>query len=40
MSLPPEQPRGATGWWKGGYRSSAKTILRWWYEPGTLILVK
>ena len=40
VQLPPENPRGATGWWKGGYRSSAKTVLRWWYDSGTLVLVK
>ena len=40
VQLPPETPRGATGWWKGGYRSSAKTILRWWYPPATMVLIK
>ena len=40
VQLPPETPRGATGWWKGGYRSSAKTILRWWYPPALVVLIK
>ena len=40
VQLPPEQPRGATGWWKGGYRSSAKTVLLWWYGDPLLLLVK
>ena len=40
VQLPPETPRGAAGWWKGGYRSSAKTILRWWYPPALVVLIK
>ncbi len=40
VSLPPEVPHGATGWWKGGYRSSAKTVLRWWYDEQTLLLLR
>ena len=40
VSLPPDRPRGSAGWWKGGYRSSAKTVLRWWYDPGAVLIFK
>ena len=39
VSLPAERPLNTPGWWKGGYRNSAKTVLRWWYGDPTLILV-
>ena len=40
VQLPAERSLNTPGWWKGGYRGSAKTILRWWYDPGTLILIR
>ncbi len=40
VSLPPDRPRGSAGWWLGGYRSSAKTVLRWWYDPGAVLIFK
>ena len=40
VQLPAERPLNTPGWWKGGYSRSAKTVLRWWYDPGTVILIK
>lgn len=40
VSLPPESPRGAAGWWKGGYGSSKNTVLLWWYPEGFIIIVR
>jgi len=39
VSLPPEKPLGGPGWWKGGYRNSAKTVLRWWYPEALVMLL-
>ncbi len=40
VQLPAERPLNTPGWWKGGYRSSAKTVLRWWYDPVTLLVIR
>ena len=40
VQLPAERPLNTPGWWKGGYSRSGKTVLRWWYDPGTVILMK